>query len=132
MSETLNISPSEAEQFLQEKYGSGIADVKQVGEGGWSLAFAYVYEGARNVIRWSDVADNFERDAVAARFTSDGLPVPPITEIGQGLNKFFAISPFVGGTYLEALSSTELENTLPSLLKMFRALRALDLSGTTG
>ncbi len=132
MSETLSITSSETEHFLQEKYGSGIADVKQIGEGGWSLAFAFVHEGARNVIRWSDVADNFERDAVAARFTSDGLPVPPITEIGRGLHTFFAISPFVGGTYLEALSSAELENMLPSLLKMFRALRALDLSGTTG
>ena len=132
MSETLSITSSETEQFLQEKYGSGIADVTQIGEGGWSLAFAFVLEGARNVIRWSDVADNFERDAVAARFTSDGLPVPPITEIGQGLHKFFAISPFVGGTYLEALSAAELENTLPSLLKMLRALRAIDLSGTAG
>ncbi len=132
MSDTLNISPSETEQFLQESYGPGIADVKHIGEGGWSLAFAFVYEGARYVIRWSDVADNFERDAFAARFKRDALPVPPITRIGRGLNKFFAISPFVDGTYLEALSSAELEKTLPSLLKMFRDLRALDLSGTTG
>jgi hypothetical protein len=64
-----SISLSETERFLQEKYGSDIADVKQLGEGGWSLAFAFVHEGARNVIRWSDIADNFERDAVAARFT---------------------------------------------------------------
>ncbi len=132
MSEILSITASEIEQFLQEKYGSGIADVIQIGEGGWSLAFAFVLEGARYVIRWSDVADNFERDAVAARFTSDSLQVPPITEIGQGMLRFFAISPFVGGTYLEALSAAELENMLPSLLKMLRALRAIDLSGTAG
>ena len=132
MSEILRITASETEQFLREKYGSGIADVTQIGEGGWSLAFAFALEGARYVIRWSEVADNFERDAVAARFTSDSLPVPPITEIGRGLHIFFAISPFVGGAYLEALSSTELENTLPSLLKMLRALRALDLSGSAG
>ncbi len=117
MSETLSISSSETEQFLQEKYGSGITDVKQLGEGGWSLAFAFDHEGVRNVIRWSNVADNFERDAVAACFNSDGLPVPPIMGIGRGFNKFFAISPFVDGTYLEALSSTELENSLPSLSK---------------
>ncbi len=34
MSETLSKSSSETEQFLQEKYGSGITDVKQLGEGG--------------------------------------------------------------------------------------------------
>ncbi len=132
MSEILRITASETEQFLQEKYGSGIADFTQIGEGGWSLAFAFVLEGARHVIRWSDVADNFERDAIATRFSSDDLLIPPITEIGQGLHTFFAISPFAGGTYLEALSAAELENTLPSLQKMLRALRSVDLSGTTG
>jgi hypothetical protein len=43
MHEILRITASETEQFLQEKYGSGIADVKQIGEGGWSLAFAFVH-----------------------------------------------------------------------------------------
>ena len=85
MSETLRITSSETAQFLQEKYGSGIVDIKQIGEGGWSLAFAFVHKGASYVIRWSDVADNFERDAVAARFTSNDLPVPPIIEIGRGV-----------------------------------------------
>ena len=132
MSDFLSITSLETEQFLHEKYGSGVADVTQIGEGGWSLAFAFVLEGARYVIRWSDVADNFERDAVAARFTSADLPIPPITEFGRGLHTFFAISPFVDGAYLEALSAAELENTLPSLLKMLHALRAVDLSGTTG
>ncbi|MGZ3642549.1 MAG: phosphotransferase family protein [Ktedonobacteraceae bacterium] len=132
MSETLSITSLETAQFLQEKYGSGIADVTQIGEGGWSLAFAFALEGERHVIRWSDVADNFERDAVAARFSSDVLPVPPIIEIGRGLHSFFAISPFVGGTYLEALSAAEIENTLPSLLKMLRAVRAVDLSDAAG
>jgi hypothetical protein len=84
MSENLNISLSETEQFLQGKYGPGIADVKQLGEGAWSLAFAFVHAGVRKVIRWSNIADNFERDAVAARFNRDGLPVPPIAEIGRG------------------------------------------------
>ena len=44
MSETLSIFQSETAQFLQEKYGPGIADVKQIDEGGWSLAFAFVHE----------------------------------------------------------------------------------------
>ena len=103
MSETLSIFQSETAQFLQKKYSSGIADVKQIDEGGWSLAFAFVHEGARNVIRWSDVVDNFERDAVAARFTRDDLPIPHITEIGRGLHKFFAISCRLSG-YLSRLT----------------------------
>jgi len=45
MSEILSITSLATAQFLQEKYGSGIADVIQIGEGGWSLAFAFVHEG---------------------------------------------------------------------------------------
>src|SRR5690348_1448170 len=60
MSGTSNISTIETVEFLKGKYGSGVADVEAIGEGGWSVAFAFVHNGTRNVIRWSDVVDNFE------------------------------------------------------------------------
>jgi hygromycin-B 4-O-kinase len=132
MSRTLNISTIETAEFLRKKYGSGIADIEAIGEGCWSVAFAFVHKGTRNVIRWSDLVDNFERDAVAASFASNDLPVPPITEFGRGLDRFYAISPFIEGNYLETLPTVELENTLPPLLKMLRALRATKLAGTSG
>ncbi len=84
MSENLNISTVETEAFLREKDGSGIAGVERIGEGGWSVAFAFVLDGVKKVIRWSDVGDNFERDAVAARFTDNDLPIPPILEMDEG------------------------------------------------
>ena len=46
MSGTLNISKSETTEFLRDKYGSGIADIEQIGEGGWSVAFAFVHTRA--------------------------------------------------------------------------------------
>lgn len=132
MSEAIIISPSETEQFLREKYGSGISDVKQLGAGAWSHAFSFEHEGIRNVIRWSNVVGNFERDAIAASFHRDGLPIPPITDVGKAHNKFFAISPFAAGVYLEILSAEELESTVPAIFRMFRALRSVDLSTMTG
>lgn len=130
--EALIVTSSETEQFLQEKYGSNIAEVKKLGSGAWSHAFSFVNGKDKNVIRWSDMSDNFERDAHAASFDRDGLPIPQIIDFGRGLNKFFAISPFVDGTFLETLSESELDRATPSILKMVRALRSVDLSTASG
>ncbi|HEU5423134.1 MAG TPA: phosphotransferase [Nitrolancea sp.] len=118
--------------FLERKYGAPVDGVEPIGTGAWSQAFAYSIGDTRYVIRWSDVADNFERDAFAARFNGAGLPVPPVNELGRSEDRFFAISPFVPGVYLESLADAELEATVPAILDMFRALRSVDLSGTTG
>ena len=132
MSNTLRISLSETEEFLQNRYGRGIRAVHTLGEGGWSYAFYFEQNGRKNVIRWADVSDNFERDAFAATFNSDGLPVPLIQEIGKANDRFFAISPFVEGRFLEELTPSELKAAAPSVIKMLRALRAVDLSTSTG
>lgn len=132
MSKALRISLSDTEEFLQNRYGTGISAVNTLGKGVWSYTFYFEQNGRKNVIRWSDVSDNFERDAFAAIFNSDVLPVPLIQEIGEVNDRFFAISPFVEGSFLEALTPTELEATAPSVIKMLRALRAVDMSTSTG
>lgn len=132
MANVIKVSITETEQFLIVKYGKDISAVKPLGEGGWSYAFTFLIGDAKNVIRWGNVPDNFERDAFAHTFITDGLPVPPITEIGEANNSFFAISPFVVGNFLEALSPNDLEIASPSVIKMFRALRAVDMSTSTG
>lgn len=123
---------AETEQFLRDQYGSGIANVERLAAGGWSQAFSFERAGSKYVIRWSELAANFERDAFAATFGSDRLPIPEILEIGRQGDTCFAISPFVAGGYLEDLSEGQLADTLPSILAMFRALRDVDLSNTTG
>lgn len=132
MSESLKFSVSETELFLLDKYGKDVSGVKPLGEGAWSYAFTFNIGEAKKVIRWGSVPDNFERDAFAHTFNSQALPVPQITEIGQANNNFFAISPFVAGDFLESLAPNELEIATESLIKVFRALRAVDMSTSTG
>jgi hygromycin-B 4-O-kinase len=126
------VSLPETTQFLIELYGSGVSDVAPIGEGAWSQAFAFTHDGVKQVIRWSFLSANFERDAAAARFCRPDLPIPTITTMGKSGEQFYAISSFVEGDYLEALPVTELEQTLSSLLRMLRALRTVDLSDWTG
>jgi hypothetical protein len=132
MPDELNISADETRLFLQEKWGANIVDVALVGAGAWSRAFAFTHDGSKYVIRWSDFLENFERDAVAATFSGEGMPVPPILDLGSGTGGYYAISPFFDGAYLESLSAPALEDAMPSILDMFTGLRRIDCSRGTG
>ncbi len=123
---------TETTEFLRERYGPGVSEFRALSAGAWSQAYAFMHDGVEQVIRFSLFADNFERDAFAARFASTDLPIPAISGYGQVGDRYFAVSPFVRGDYLERLSAEELEQTLPSLLAVLRALRQVDLSGTQG
>jgi len=132
MDESQFVGLATTTHLLQEKYGQRVAEVKPLAAGGWSQAYSFVHDEITYVIRWSRVADNFERDAFARRYARDGLPIPSIVALGQADESFYAIAPFVTGNFLETLASTELERTLPAILKMFRALRSVDLPATAG
>lgn len=132
MTKDVRISLSETEQFLVGKYGNDVSAVQPLGEGAWSYAFTFQIGDVKHVIRWANIPDNFYRDAFAHSFSTDDLPIPPITEIGQVNNNFFAISPFVSGNFLEALSPSDLETASLSVITVFRALRAIDMSTSTG
>lgn len=132
MSARTSISQAETHQFLQQKWGPGVGDVAPIGAGAWSDAFAFTQDGSRYVIRWSFVLENFERDAVAATFSQEAMPVPPILELGSGPGGYFAISPFFPGTYLEALTASDLEHAMLAILRMVTALRRIDCSRGAG
>jgi hygromycin-B 4-O-kinase len=118
--------------FLEARYGSPVADVALLGAGAWSRAYRFEVAGSAHVIRWSQFADNFERDAYAVRYASDDLPIPPITAFGAAHGSYYAISPFVEGAFLEALAPDDLNETIPALLRLLRALRRVDLTDTSG
>lgn len=128
----MRVSLADTLVFLNEKFADGVRDITSIGGGAWSDAFSYVHEDTKYVIRWSDHAENFERDALAATYSRDGLPIPDILDLGREDDYYYAISPFVEGSFFEQLSETELEKSLPSIRAMFAALRAVDLSNRTG
>lgn len=128
----MQFTTSETHQFLKSKYGSRDYGVQQLGAGVWSYAYLFEHDGVKKVIRWGDVPDNFERDAFAAQFNAPGLPIPPILEICEYSDKFYAISPYVSGGFLEQLLPQYLATTLPSILRMLRKLRSTEIPNSRG
>lgn len=113
-----------------------IRDLAPLGSGAWSRAFAFTAGGRALVVRVGKHVDDFERDRLAAAFASEALPIPqvlaiaPVPDLGDGL--FACVSTRAEGTFIDRLDEAGMRALLPSLLATWDALRAADLSHTTG
>jgi hygromycin-B 4-O-kinase len=126
------IDVARAEAFLVERFGPGIRHVAGVGHGEWSKAFSFQHDGADSIIRFGAFPEDFAKDHLAARYASDDLPIPAVTEIGEALGRFYAVSQRLFGDDIDALDGARMRATLPSLFAMFDATRQVDLTGSTG
>lgn len=118
--------------LLNEQLGPGITALETLRPGAWSAAFGFVLDQHPYVIRFSEHADDFDRDAFARRFASPTLPVPAVTRRGTWKDLNYAVSERVPGACIDILSPDDFQRTLPSLLDVLDALRRADVSGSTG
>lgn len=132
MAQKPTISASDTTSFLQQMFGQDISELSLLSGGEWSQAYSFLHERQKLVIRWCNSAETFEKDAFASRFNSSALPVPALSLQGKASDAFYAVSTFAPGNYIETLSATELESTLPALYALFDALRSANLSQTSG
>lgn len=132
MSQKPNITIEQTSEFLMGKFGKDISQLTRLSGGEWSQAYSFLYSGQKYVLRWCKSSEAFEKDAFANQFNSLKLPIPAITLQGEAFVTFYAVSAFAKGNFIEALSATELELTLPALCGLFDTLRDTDLSPTTG
>jgi len=126
------ISSGDAREFLTAHLGRDVDDVDLVGEGAWSRCFGFVDDGLERVIRFGNFLDDFEKDRRAASFAAPALPVPEISEIGEALGGYFAISTRAYGEPLETLDQREWNAVLPHVFAALDVLREIDTSDTSG
>jgi hygromycin-B 4-O-kinase len=126
------VTHAEARRFVDEHYGPRAADVRALGAGEWSRAYAFVLDGRRAVIRFGDHVEDFRKDRVMAAYSCAALPVPAVIEIGPAGDGYFAVSERAPGDLLDGLDSTGTRAVLPGLLAALDALRDIDVSSTEG
>ena len=66
-------------EFLRERFGPAV-EIAVMRPGEWSVAYSVRTADGNLVARFGAYDEDFEKDAFAARYSSQALPVPPILE----------------------------------------------------
>jgi hygromycin-B 4-O-kinase len=132
MAQKPNISAQDTLRLLKEDLNKEVSELTLLSGGDWSQAYSFVHHNKKYVLRWCHSSETFEKDSVASLFSSEAMPIPKIIDSGTKFDTYFAVSEFAQGKFIDNLTSAELNNMLPALLKLFDALRNADLANTTG
>src|SRR5207249_5666243 len=100
--------------------------------GEWSVAYSVRTADGDLVARFGAYDEDFEKDAFAARYSSQTLPVPRILEWGPALGGFYAVAPRMNGEHIDGLDEARMRRVLPSVFAALDAMRAVDLSAASG
>lgn len=131
MNTETGIHKQQAETFLNSYYGTPV-QAQLLGEGAWSRCFGFDHHEQELVIRFGNYVEDFEKDRLAYRHVAQPLPVPKVLDIGQAYDGYYAISTRVTGDPLENVAEADWPTLVPSIVAMLEALRAADLSTSTG
>jgi hygromycin-B 4-O-kinase len=126
------VTDAKVRGFVAKHYGRRAADVRGLGAGEWSRAYAFVLDGREAVIRFGRHVEDFRKDQVMAARSSPPLPIPAVFEIGAAGDGYFAVSERAYGELLDRLDDRGMRMALPGLLAALGTLRDIDVSGTTG
>ena len=127
------IDPNVATAFIAARYSCEPGDVREIGRGVWSVAYAFTSQGRELVARFGTHRYDFEKDRIAAAYAADDLPIPRVLEIVEAFDgAYCAVSERVFGRHLEALDGDEMSVCLPSLFRTLDALHRVDVSRTDG
>ena len=127
-----SLSFPDAQSFIRGHYGDRASQLKPLGSGAWSKAYALSLDGQEVVARFGAHGEDFSKDQVMSAFSSTQLPIPKVLEVGEAPGGFFAVSERAYGDFLEELDDTGMRAALPSLRSALDAVRDIDVSGTTG
>ena len=119
-----------AARFVADRYGSKAATtVAVLGGGDWSRAFSFRVDHHERVVRFGRYPEDFLKDQHAMAFSRPELPIPKVLEVGEALDRFYAISDRHFGVFLETLDEAGWHRLLPALLRGLDALRGIEFEG---
>lgn len=130
--EQLKLTDAEAQQFLSTHYDTPVTEVTGLSGGNWSQAFGFKCDDNDRVVRFGKHSADYIIDQFASRFAADNLPIPRVLEVGEFSDGYFAISERAFGTMIDDLGHEGMKRIIPSLMATLDAMRAADISETSG
>lgn len=124
-----SITPDMVATFLEAREGRPVDRLTPLRQGGWSSAWAYDIAGRREVIRFSHIADDFERDRLASGWSSPRIPVPRFLHLGDAFGGKYAITEWANGVALDSLDAAGMRAVMPSLFATLDAIREIEPCG---
>jgi hygromycin-B 4-O-kinase len=97
------VTDAEARHFVAGYYGPRAADVRMLGAGECSRAYAFVLDGREAVVRFGPYVEDFRKDQAMAAHDYMALPIPAVIEIGAADDGYFAVSERAPGEPLDGL-----------------------------
>lgn len=126
MTEADHPSLEQIAAFLAQRHKALIENLAPLDGGFWSAAYSYAVNDAEYVFRLSESGAGFETDRAAQQFGTEGLPVPEVLEVGEGLGRWFAISRRAHGVFLENVDADDHGRAGPMVDKLLASLRSTD------
>jgi len=127
-----SLSFGDAQTFIRDHFGDRASQLRPLGSGAWSKAYALSLDGQEVVARFGAHGDDFAKEQVMSAYSSTQLPMPKVLEVGEAPGGFFAVSERAYGDFLDELSDADMRAVLPNLLSALDAVGDIDVSGTTG
>jgi len=128
--EKMNLTVEQISGFQPKYSQSQITDISALSGGEWSQAFAFRQGDKDYVLRLSESQDDFLIDRFANQFSSDGLPIPKIVELGAAFDGYYAVSERAHGIMIDDLDKDSMKRIIPSLFATLDAIREADISAT--
>lgn len=116
--------------FVAATFGRRAGEVKPLGAGAWSRAYALTLDGKDVVLRFGDHVEDFLKDQAMGRLRRPGLPVPAVIAVGEADEGCFAISERLFGRALDDLDGSRMRRALPSLFALLDVICTVELPGT--
>ncbi len=115
--------------FLHDHHGRPPEDLEALHGGYWSAAYGYRVGDDELVLRLNTSPDGFRSDEAAQRYRSPAVPVPEIVAVGEGLDRWFAISRRHHGGFLEDVPPSRADVLGPTVVGLLEGLRAVPDTG---
>ena len=126
------LSQADRERLVRQRFGGRARGLTPLASGEWSAAYALTLDGRDAVIRFGAHLEDFAKDEVMGRHARAGLPIPPVLEIGEADDGYYAVSLRVPGEPIDDLGGAAVQAVLPQLLHALAALQEVAIEGRQG